>query len=135
MSDFPNTIKIGAHIFVVELMSPNEANSRGRWGETLLSEKRIRIDESAGPSQRSETGIHELLHCIWTTLGLKAGDDEERVITVLAFGLALVWRDNPEVMEWIADGLTDAQRIPKSSAKTGTVSRSTIRKAVKEQCR
>jgi hypothetical protein len=49
--------------------------------------------------------LHELLHAIWWDGGLEKGDDEERVVRVLATRLMQVWRDNPALIKFITGGL------------------------------
>jgi len=97
----PLNIKVANHVFTVEEWNTNVANANGRFGECDCNELIIRIATGHKKSHISETLMHEIMHAIFWSYGLKAEDDEERTITGLAAGLSQVFQDNPQLYEKI----------------------------------
>lgn len=55
----------------------------------------IVVAEGLSPDRERETLLHELMHVVWTQMGLSRGDvDEERIVDALAKGLTAVLKDN-----------------------------------------
>jgi hypothetical protein len=53
--------------------------------------------------QQANTLRHEILHAAFHEGELTAEDSEERIVSVLANILTQVDRDNPDVIDWIAE--------------------------------
>ena len=97
----PKTIKIANHVFNVAEWNSNEASAHGRFGECDCNTLSIRISTAHPDSHIRETLMHEILHAIFWSYGVKDIDDEERTITGLAVGLSQVWQDNPKLYKQI----------------------------------
>ena len=65
------------------------------------------IDMQYGHRQGAITLLHEVFHCAFRFVDLQKSDDEERIVTALNHAVAALWRDNPVVFGWIAEGLRD----------------------------
>ena len=133
MKDLPKSVHVGIDDYEIELMSAGEAEAREKSGESIFTyaKQRVRIREDLPPTEAAATLFHELLHLVWHERGIRNDDSEERVVAALERGMAIVWRENPEVMRWIHEGLAGQQRVPLSSAAEGTVSREQVQSAIK----
>jgi hypothetical protein len=49
-----------------------------------------------------DTVVHEVLHAIYSFMGLSRGNGEERIVGSFSTGLIGVLRDNPEFTKWLA---------------------------------
>lgn len=78
----PKTIKVGAHIFTVELTKPKDTErNRTNWGKTMLEEKRILIDRELPESQLEETFLHEIMHICFHESRINYDIDEKVALT------------------------------------------------------
>lgn len=103
----PRTVKVGYADYTIEPWEHAQADAANRYGETDRIRRIIRVDTSHGRHQAAETTLHELLHCVYGMWEMP--DDkkkEERLVSIMAAGLATIWRDNPETFKWIAENLT-----------------------------
>ena len=102
----PDKVRV-AHVDVnIESMTPQQASSRGRWGEWTPNDgmtDRIEIGDRSHPEVVC-TLIHEINHVVWWAYELEKGDEEERVVGVMATAWAQIYRDNPELVAFIASG-------------------------------
>ncbi len=105
MTDFPSQVKVGGFTHTIESWDHKEADSRGSFGECQRNRRLIRVDKSFGERQSAKTLLHEILHVVYAEWTIKQGDDEEAVVDATSNGLHAVYRDNPELMRWIADRL------------------------------
>lgn len=71
------------------------------YGLVDLTQGVITIDETQPPFEVVETTIHEILHAVWAGRRLPERVGEERAVTTLAQGLAVVFRDNPGLLRYI----------------------------------
>ncbi len=101
----PSQVKVGGFTHTIEDWDPREAESRDHFGECQRNRKLIRVDCSYGDRQSAKTLLHEILHVIYSEWSIKDSDDEEAVVDSMSNGLHAVYRDNPELMRWIADRL------------------------------
>lgn len=99
----PTTVKVGYRDVSIEwatLEVLDDAN-----GDYLDSKQRIRIGDFLKPQKAAEVVIHELLHACWPNRWSLVGDVEETFVSGLAPMLAQVWRDNPDLVDWISYNL------------------------------
>ena len=76
----------------------------GTFSETTLSISMRDIFET--DQQEAEAFLHELLHGIYCVLGVKSKDQEERIISQMSIGMASVFRDNPQLIDWLKEKLS-----------------------------
>lgn len=101
---FPEKIKLGAHEVSVSEMSTEDCIGEQRSGMFAPTRLAIQVHVAKRPpSVVSETLIHELLHAIYYDRNIQDDDDEERTVTLMAGGLATLFRDNPHLVDWIAE--------------------------------
>ena len=83
--------------------------SANRYGEVAHTAGIIRIDTTHSAIEVAQTLLHEILHVVCTMWCRAEEDNEERTVSIMSTGLATVWRDNPDVMEWIAQNMRVVQ--------------------------
>lgn len=71
------------------------------YGRVNLSKGIIRIDDPQPPFVVVDATLHEILHAVWAERRLPERPSEERAVTALAQGLAIVFRDNPGLLGYI----------------------------------
>ena len=100
----PTKLKIGYADYAV---TEEPARSMYKiFGKANLDLFEIMLDESMLPPKKATVLLHEVLHCLWEHQGMNQGAwTEERVVDTLAKGLAMVIRDNPGFVEWLAESL------------------------------
>lgn len=101
----PERVKVGLFDYEISEWETKDANANNRFGEVNHDTLRIRIDVTYGHQRAALSLLHEMLHCVECRWNVCDGDDEERRVRVYSEGFAAVWRDNPQVMDWIRDGL------------------------------
>lgn len=107
VSGLPSKAKVGYCDYRIEVWEHAQADAANNHGETDRIRRIIRVDMFHGDRDGAQTLLHELMHAGWGMW--EFGDDkkiEERFVTVMASALATLWRDNPEVFEWIGKSLT-----------------------------
>ena len=67
----------------------------------------IELREAYGNQQQeAETVIHEVLHAVWYIMGIHGKPEaEEAIVNRMSVGLAMVFRDNPDLIEWMKEQL------------------------------
>ena len=99
------SIRVGPFdISINQLEGEDRDRCLGMFSETRQS---ILMRESYPNSQQeAETLLHELLHAVYATYGVRAKDPEERTISQMSIGMASVIRDNPDLIEWLKEKLS-----------------------------
>lgn len=106
IATLPKTFRIGAHDFAILQWTLLEATTNGRWGEFSGHEACIRIQsDMPSPTKAVDTFLHELLHAIYFTYGIRDDDNEERTVGHMATALTTAFRDNPWLAGWVARNL------------------------------
>lgn len=98
----PETICIGYQdIEILEADFPDYEN-----GVYLSDRSQIRIQEGLSTREHLNTVLHECLHAICYTYGVKSSfkddEQEERVVSIFGNGLAELFSRNPELAKWVA---------------------------------
>jgi hypothetical protein len=106
VSDLPKSIRVGYSDFAVCEMSPLAATGKDVFGECDLTMAEIRIRADIGPQKMANTLLHETLHAAYYIGDLGRDDKQERIVTVLANVMSQVWRDNPELVAFINERLS-----------------------------
>ena len=99
------SIRVGPFdIAIKQLEGEQRDTCLGMFSETTLS---IQMREAyATDQQEAETLLHELLHAIYCVFGVKAADKEERIISQMSIGMALVIGENHELIDWLKEKLS-----------------------------
>lgn len=114
VNQLPDTIRVGHRDFTIKKMSPAWASDTGDSGEFCGAQEEIRIQANM-PSRHYavEVVLHEVAHAIFDMFGLDADSDEkiteERAIHAMGCGWTQVFRDNPELLEWITETLHEEE--------------------------
>lgn len=102
--NLPKRVKIGFREYAVKLLGKDFSDAGQHCAETRV----IRVRKIA-PREDANTLIHEILHAAWKYGELGNNDIEERCVTVLANVLTEVIADNPHVMAYLTDALTEKE--------------------------
>jgi hypothetical protein len=97
----PEAVKIGYRTFRIEDWEPGAAATKARFGECDTNAGVIRISRMFGAAKAANTLLHEILHGCYAVFCIDAEDDEEQTVSAVANALSTVWRDNPDVLNWI----------------------------------
>jgi len=96
----PPTIKVGDLLYEVRPF-PSDIEVDQFYGRLDRARCRLEYAGSLHKEHRLQTILHEVLHAVYKNGSLEAGDEEERVVSILGAGLAQVLKDNPELLKWI----------------------------------
>lgn len=101
----PVAVQIGPYLYTVErnqtaaLQAKVENRSASCVGSNDPGAQVIRIDPEQGPDSTVDTLLHEVLHAVWSLVGLHEGTAskyEEQVIAALSPSLLDTLRRNPD---------------------------------------
>lgn len=102
-------VRVGYLDFVVESWKPAFASASYRLGECDRDNAVIRVRSDLGRQVKAEVFLHEVLHACYH-IGCLSGDDEEKIVSIFAKQLAQVWRDNPDMVEFLSASLRPIAR-------------------------
>ena len=104
MSDLPEILKIGA--YPISIHGQDREADAESYGSFSQRNQCINLSENmATEALRATTLLHEIFHAVWWERNIKAKDGEERIVDSLSSGFAQVWRDNPELVEYLRSAL------------------------------
>lgn len=99
MKALPQKIRVGYQDIIV---TEEEGNMVEGLGVYHTEKHTITLKKKQTRTEKSNTMLHEVLHAVWHTQGLRTEDGaEERVINSLTNGLHQVLRDNPALVAWL----------------------------------
>lgn len=99
----PKKVKIGYADFKIN-PRPKEWGKRHKaMGMFIPDNQTIEFDETQNICELPNTVLHEILHGIVYVFDIKFKNEkeEEDVVWKMANGLCTVFRDNPELLDWI----------------------------------
>lgn len=100
--DLPKKIKIAAFDFTISEWPTHEANTDRAYGDCRPTIASIRVDTSIPDKYKVlDTLLHEINHAIYWAYGFEDEDKQERICGTFATAWAAVYRDNPELVEFI----------------------------------
>jgi len=106
MATVPPLVRVGPFDFAVVIITSDYAKANDLLGEFCSDAHEIRLKATyAGNHIAVDTFIHEIAHAIFWVYHLADGDSEERVVSLTSTAWTQVYRDNPDVLGWIARGL------------------------------
>lgn len=71
----------------------------GNYGSCNVMDGEIEVREGLGLMEEQDTLLHEVMHAVWATMDVQLSKWEEHVIRKMATGLALVLKQNPELVQ------------------------------------
>lgn len=95
----PETLKVAHLDYEIRWYDRTEEDREKRYGYCDPNNVEIGLSERLDNPMKCETSIHEVLHAIWGVMNLPK-KHEEKIVTSLGIGLAMLARDNPEFMKW-----------------------------------
>lgn len=104
----PRRVLIGHRSYDIISWSRKASEQADARGQINPEPPAIRIATYLTPLDKVEVMLHEIIHGILWKEDL-AEDIEEDVVTTLGEGLAQVFRDNAELLEWIAKTVRDGR--------------------------
>ena len=104
--NLPTKIKVACYDIAVEDWSKKEADAAGQYGEFSFQDLVIKVTtEGQANTTIADTFIHEIMHAVYCIYHIRDKDKEERTVTTLSTGMTQVYRDNPEVLQFIKEML------------------------------
>ena len=100
---FPDQpVKTGALDFHVRWMSEKEAEAREVYGECRIDTHVISIRRDLEPRKMAMIFAHEVFHAIfYSAFGTEEkGRKEEELVHAFSAGVAMIARDNPQLLKW-----------------------------------
>ena len=104
MSALPKACVIGHRTWKIRPYPPAKADKAREDGSCIYATTTIlvRTDKRSGV-QRANILLHEIEHAIWDEAGLAEGDSEEKIVSAVSNIRMQVFRDNPDVIDWISE--------------------------------
>lgn len=99
----PEKVKVAGHSIKIKDWHPHSASAASRYGEFSANEMEIRLDMSMHPEKLLDVFLHELYHAVFWTYGLLDEDKEERICSQMSTGMAQVYIDNPDILQFIKE--------------------------------
>jgi hypothetical protein len=97
----PRQVKILGFNYKIVGLTPSQVMGFGAEGLHMADELEIGIGDHLPPIRQVQVFLHESLHAITYSMGLRGEAlDEETVVEKLSDGLIAMWRDNPYAMSW-----------------------------------
>ena len=103
----PTKIKVAAFDIEVVDFPPFEAAALNRFGQFTYTSLTIKIDHTIHRIKYVDTLLHELNHVIYWAYGMEDEDKEERIVGTYATAWTQVFRDNPDLLEFIKHNLKE----------------------------
>lgn len=106
----PNSIKVGYKKYEVKKESKEWGDKHSAVAEIDSEKATIHyVGDHDSQLELTNSILHELLHSIVQLHHIKFPDEvqEEHVVDSMANGLTTILVDNPGLLKWMADGLTD----------------------------
>jgi len=111
MIPFPDRVIIGHRTYTIERdgLDPENAGELDPAANSLV----IRVEIGMKPLEEVDTLIHEIVHGIEVAYRIRI---PERTVGLIAHGLTQLFRDNPQLLDWIAERIT-AEAKPKGKKR------------------
>ena len=117
MMKIPNQIKIGWKDVDIETVKVSFVkNNSDYWGQYLVRQNKIEIQEEAKGQDLANTLVHEIIHAIVYHSSLNADggplsddEDEEQTVNSMTNWLMGVFKDNPWLLDFLMLGSVQSQ--------------------------
>ncbi len=97
----PTKIKVINFDFTIEWYHRGIENGASKFGWTDICKQEIYISDDLNPLKTADTLMHELLHALNWVFDIEDDTKEESVARRLSSGLLAIWRDNPELFQYL----------------------------------
>jgi hypothetical protein len=97
------SVRIGHIDYKIIVMDKLTASAN--YGMFVSEDEEIQLRAGMTPKRTGEVLIHEILHGVVEHQNMQLKDDEERIVTSFAYGLAQVIRDNQKLFAEILKAL------------------------------
>lgn len=99
----PKKLKLGSCVFTVKVTDDEFRNTEGVVLKGYIDHQKslILLDKNMQYLDAVDTLLHECLHFGYYQFSLEQGDKEERVVSCLGTFLALMFKDNPKLVEFL----------------------------------
>lgn len=100
----PRSVVIGHRTWKIRPYPPAKADKAREDGACVYATTTLLVrNHNRSTVQRANTLLHEMEHAIWDEAGLTAGDSEEKIVSAVSNIRMQVFRDNPDVINWILE--------------------------------
>lgn len=102
--NLPETVQVGPYTFTVNLVDEITSAAEEIYGLCRLDLLTITLRDGLAADATAENLVHEWLHALWFAARLPEKLEEE-IVGRLAPGLLDGLRRNPQLLEYLAEGL------------------------------
>jgi hypothetical protein len=95
----PAMVRIGYADFPIRIVE--SVNAEDSNGESSWALQYIRLHDGLSHQHKAQYLLHEIGHMLWEFFCLGDQPDEERAVTCLSMGWAMVYRDNPDLLAYL----------------------------------
>lgn len=107
----PKRLRVAAYDFKIELLTHHQSTARRAFGECSINEQLISIqEEMPNLAKLVDTVLHEAGHAIYWAYGIDDADKEERIVGAMGTAWTQVWRDNPDLLDWLSAAMVEVRR-------------------------
>jgi len=100
----PKSLRVGP--FDIAIVPMHEIHQATDLGNYAYDKHEIRLlDSYVNKKLEAEVLLHEVLHAVYSIYNIKDDDREERIVSIMATGLAQVLRDNRPFADWLRGSL------------------------------
>ena len=99
-------IKVGAYVFTVEPMTKDYFHQSKRYAEFDNYNSVIKVYMDVSNAHILDSLLHEINHALYFAYGIRDEDNEERTVTKIASGWAMIYKDNPKLLDTIKELIT-----------------------------
>lgn len=98
----PTSIKIGHLDYAIAWVDDKWVLENDRTGEVSFIKQEIRVAETLCNAKKADTFQHEIIHALFHHYerNIETPIERERAAEIIAAGLVMIWRDNPDVFAW-----------------------------------
>lgn len=106
LDKLPPSIRIGPFDIKLRPWPLKECAGQNKFASFSSWDMAIQVCTEIGFENVFDSLIHEIGHAFFYVYGLRAGDDEERIVSIQATAWTAFYRDNPRFAHWLADAAT-----------------------------
>lgn len=112
--NLPDKVKVACFDIKIIDWEPREASVRGRFAEFSAVNQEIKIDTSHGDIKTVDSLLHEINHAIFWAYEIHDEDKEERICGTMSTAWTQIFRDNPQVMDFVFNSLRERCEMPRN---------------------
>lgn len=102
----PTSVRIGFKDYSIKPYPEDAQRENGNWGHCKHGPAEMFVHNTEDGRETANTLLHEILHaCCHVGATEMPRDQEEKTVNIFANQLSGVFRDNPELIKWLAKNL------------------------------